>query len=446
LKKILAIALVLIMAVSLFACGDKKAADPTPTPPPAATPDATTPEAPPAAPPSDPGTEAPPPANPAPASENPLDAIGFYNPDFDYFAGPRYKIQYMSATTGILYETNNVIYRNWADVMNIDYGNLWASGGDNELFINNIGTFATQGVQGLLLDPDVTVYTRVAEVCDEYKLSWMPCMGPPRDMTDPTMPLLHPCTGFDHFELGVIQGERLVKYMKDEWADVPQEEICFISMDFSVAPPIHEREMGGKSVWLANGGTTDNYLVADAATGNMDMDTAYQLVNALVSTNGNFTHWLISGATDDLAAGAANAIDSLGLEDETCIVCVGGPGLYAQWDSGMTNSWRYVLATGNQLFGEPTMAALYAFMAGTATPDNIWPTWIDVNDHGLDGHTYAKYLLPVQWVDQSNYQQYLEWSDAYGLVNDYNYTVTGITRDSVPTRAEVPAYYNTPRA
>jgi ABC-type sugar transport system substrate-binding protein len=245
--------------------------------------------------------------------------------------------------------------------------------------------------------------------------------------------------------LGELQGERLVQYYKENWSDVPLSEVGFISIDFSVVPPIHERTVGAKTSWLAGGGSEDNFLVADCVTGNMDMDTANSLVSSLVSTNGQYTHWLIAGSVDDLALGAANALDSLGLDDVSCIVAVGGPGLYNQWDSGTENAFKFVLATGNQLFGEPTMGALYAFLSGTATPDNIWPSWVDVNDHGGDGHTYAKFLLPIYWVDHSNYKQYLEWSDAYGEVNDYNYEVTGITRDSFPARWTVPDYYHTPR-
>jgi len=456
-KKNLATILAVLMLITLFACGNNGSSDATTTPTAASTP---TPET---AATEEPASATTGKAAPTPGAENQstpatpdstqegtapsgdyLDEIGFYNPDFDYDSGTRYKVQYMSQTTGILYETNNNIYKQWAKQMNMEYGDMWNSNGDMELFINNISTFAAQGVNGFLFDPDITYYSRIAEVCDELGVAWMPCMGDPRDMTQDAMPLLHPYTGFDHYQLGEQQAEKLLDYKNSEWPDVPLDEVGFIALDFSAAPPIHNRVLGAKAVWEANGGNSDNFMVADTVTGNMDMDTAYQQVNALVSTNSQFTHWLVCGEADDLASGAASAIENLGLDNVSCIVCVGGPGLYAQWDAGIQNSWKFVLATGEQLFGEPTMGALYAFMAGLATPDTIWPSWLDINDHGGEGHSYAKLLLPTFWCTFDNYQAYLEWSDTYGNVNTYNYDIQGLTRDSFPSRAVVPASYGIP--
>lgn len=443
-KKIVAVTLALLMAVSLLACGAGEQSQSQA----GASPSSAAPSASPSP------SAASSPADAAPAAstgsgiiaDTPMDEIGFYDPEFDYFAGERYKVQYMSTTTGILYETNNGIYRNWAKLMNMEYGDMWCSNGDNDLFINAIGTFAEQGVDGLLLDPDLTIYPRIAEVCEEYKLQWMPCMGPPRDLNDPEMPLLHPTTGFDHYQMGVKQTEKLLDYAKNTWSDFDLNNTGFIALDYSVSQPIHDREVGAREAWLAAGGSEANYMVADTATGSLDMDTSYQKVNALISTSSHqYKYWLIAAHVDDLAQGAANAIDNLGLADVACVVAVGGPAAYAMWDKGQENAWKFVLATGNQLFGEPTMAALHAFMSGRATPDTIWPSWVDVNDHGGPNHSYAKLLLPQYWVDKDNYQAYLEWSDVYGYVDDYHYEVSGITRDSFPSRAEVPESYRIPK-
>ena len=36
---------------------------------------------------------------------------------------------------------------------------------------------------------------------------------------------------------------------------------------------------------------------------------------------------------------------------------------------------------------------------GWATPDTIWPSWINNHDHGAEGHTYASLRLPTGWLE-----------------------------------------------
>jgi ABC-type sugar transport system substrate-binding protein len=367
-KKTLAIVLALLMTMSLFACGQ------TPAPSPSASPSASAPVS------TTPST----PVNTGKTGDQPLDKVGFFDPNFDYSKGERYKVQYMVLATGILYEQFSDAFAHWATKMNIDYGGLWAAGNDNDVFINNISTFASQGVDGLLLDPDVTVYPRIVEILDELKISWMPCMGPPRDVTDPAAPLLHPCVGFDHYQFGVSMATKLVEYKNTVWPDVAMEDVGFIVVDYSLSPPLHDRARGAQDAWNQLTGLTDNYLVADTASGQLTMDTANNMVTATISANGQYTHWLVATLFDDLAQGAAAAIDSLGLTEVSCVVTVGGSALQQQLDAGQEDAWRFAMFTPQNIYAEPIIGALYAMMSGQATAETIWPSWVNANDHGRE--------------------------------------------------------------
>ena len=429
-RKALAIILVLLTSFSLFACGNGNGNGNQNQ---AESPGASAPA-------SSPAGNA---AEPADKVID-LDEIGFYDPDYDYFSGPKYKIQYMSLDTGILYETNYGIYGNWCRMMNMEYGEMWTANGDNDLFLNTLVTFANNGVDGFLFDPDTTVYARIKELCDENNVKFMTCMGPARDMSKANAPLIYPAVGFDFYELGAMQLDQLLKFKNESWSDVDLKDIGVIAITMSTMPPIHDRVLGGQAVWAAAGGNPDNFFIADCAVGQFNTDTAGQQTQAILQAQGTkYTHWLIQGNVDDLAMGAVAVIDNFGLDDVTCIVCVGGPGLYVQWDSGIQNCWKYALACGNQVFGEPSVGALYAFLRGWATPETIWPKWVDVNDHGEGSSNYAKFILPTQWVDHENYRNYLEWSDLYGGVDDYPYDVPGIKLDSFTSRGIVPDSYKT---
>jgi hypothetical protein len=432
-KKTLALILALLMTLSLFACGSTSTAKPS------AESSASPSDA--AATPSASASASTAPVSTGNTGSLPLDKVGFYDPSFDYSKGTKYKVQYMVLATGVLYEQFSAAFAHWCGLMNIDYGGLWAAGGDNDVYINNISTFASQGVQGLLLDPDITVYPRIVEVLNELKIAWMPCMGAPRDVTDPATPLLHPSVGFDHYKFGADMADKLIDYKNTAWPDVPMSEVGFISIDFSLSPPLHQREQGAEAIWKDKTKLDSNFYIVDMATGQMTMDNANNMVTATITSNSQYTHWLVAALYDDLAQGAAAAIDTLGLTDKSCVAAIGGTALQQQWDAGQEDAWRFAEFTPQNIYAEPIVGALYAFMSGQATPETIWPSWINAKDHGKATDTYASILLPSYWIDHDNYKKFLEWSDIYAGADAYKYDATGITRETYPARLDIPASY-----
>ena len=371
-----------------------------------------------------------------------MDKVGFYDPSYNYNQGKKYKIEYMITATSVLYDAFNASFKHWCSKMNIEYGGMWSAAGDNDAYINGISTFANQGCTGLLLDPDAAIYPRIAEILGQLKLAWMPCMGPPKTV-DKGSEMLHPFVGFDYEKFGVDMADKLYEYAQKTWPTVKTSDIGFISFDYSLMSALHARSAGAQKEWKKLTGSDSNFLVADTATGGqLTMDAASNLATSTISANGKYKYWLIAALFDDLAQGAATAVDTLGLSDKSCIVAIGGTGLQKQWDAGQQDAWKFAEITPQLIYGEPIVGALYAMMSGQATPDTLWPSWVDSHDHGGTGHTYATLLLPAYWLDHETYKKFYKWADVYCGSNEYpTYDATGITRDSYKARMDVPASY-----
>jgi ABC-type sugar transport system substrate-binding protein len=361
--------------------------------------------------------------------------VGFFDPSFNYKAGKKYKIQYMVSVTSPLYDMFSSAFAFWAGKMNIDYSPLWASGGDNDAFLNNMQTFIKQGVNGFLLDPDPATFPRITEIAKEGNVAWMSCMSPAQ--TDGKSPLTHPYVGFDQIWFGQQMALKLIDYMNTTWKDVDKSKIGYIAVDYSLAGVLHDRELGAIQVWKDKGYSADNFYVADTVTAGPTMDGANTTVTAILSAQTKYTHWLVSAMFDDAAMGASSALDSMGLTKNACVVTIGGTSLQRQWDAGNQDAWRFAMFTPQTIYAEPIIGALYAFMSGQATPENIWPSWI--NHANKDA--YARLLLPSYWMDHDNYKKLLGWSDVYAGSSEYKYDTTGITRSTFNARMDIPASY-----
>lgn len=431
-KKILAIVLAMLMVASLFACGGTS----TPS--------------------ASPSESVAPSASTAPASESPsaeptsnaaTGEIGMFDPNYDYSANQKYKVQYVVLATSILYEMFNAAFEHWATQMNIEYLGMQEYGGDKDAYLSNLPTLANN-VDGLLVDPDSQQYTRVAEVLNENGTPWMGCMAAPRNYEDPAMPLIHPFVGFDNYVVGTIMPAKLLEFKDELWPDVPLEEFGFITVDYSTAFPLHQREQGFKDTLTAlHPEVMENYFVADTAINMFDLDTSKQVVSAVLSQNPDIEYWLIWAEIDNMAQGAAVAIDTVGLTDNSAIVTFGGTALQMQWDAGNEDAWRAACYLPQTIYAEPIIGALYAFMSGQATAEDIWPNWVNVNDKGGADANYASRLLPYYWIEKDNYKQMIKWSDIYAGSNYYpDYPADGITRDTFSTSVPVPESYKTPKA
>ncbi len=429
-KKILAIALILALAFSLAACskGGSK---------------------------TDGGTNAPSGGGKAYPNCNEdgsinLDKIAHYDKDYDYTKNPKYKIAYLATENSALYQQSANAYEHWAPLYNCEWAGFLSANGDSDMFLTNLQNLIDQGVNGFILDPDTSIFPAVQELMSQYpEVKWMSQMAPPRDGEEGEgIPiggnLIHPYVGFDNVDAGRQQTYKLIEWKKENLPDVPWNEIGFVAMSFSVAPPLQERVIGAEEVWKAETGSTDNFFVADSSSTGLNLQGGIDAVGPIISTHGEYKHWLVMGLIDDLAQAAAAVIDQQGLTEGSCVVTFGGSGLQVQWDEGQFDSFRYALFTAQNLYAEPIIGAVYAYLNGWATPDTIWPSWVKWDDHGGEGHSYAQLRLPTVWLEQDTYKHYLEWTDMYAKADAYPYSQEGISLDDFSPFIEVPAEYKKP--
>jgi tetratricopeptide (TPR) repeat protein len=352
--------------------------------------------------------------------------IGYFDPNYDYTLGERYRVAYLSLFGDGYYVS---AYERWAEQMNMEFTSTSVDFG-SDLWLYLIEDYASQGYDGLIIDAYEDVYAIAAERCAELGIPWMPGLASPASM--------HPSFSYDNYAVGRQTAEKLIEYRNTNWPDVPWEQIALYSINLDGVISFNDFQRGVSDVYSEKVGLADNYLVSMDETYDFSADGALSLTLAAVSENGQYTHWLVAAPFDAYAEGAVNALEVLGLTDSACVASVGGAGAQLRWDAGQSGAWRYALYMSDTLSAEPTLGALYAFMSEQATPETLWPQWVNRSS----GDRYASLIAPSFWLDETNYQRYLAWTDVYSGTNNFpTYSRVGLARDSYPARAAVPDGY-----
>lgn len=318
-----------------------------------------------------------------------------------------------------LTQTFSDAFKMWAERANCSYVD-YSSNNDNDGYVNNIDVFKEQGYDGFIFDPDVTLYQRVAEVAGELDINWMPGMG---TFYDTDGKLAHPCVGFDNKQFGADMANWLIDYAKNNFKGFSPDAAGFISLDFSSVPQIHDRSTGEQEAWNSAfpGREKDFYIGDGVTTGQMTSDTGFNLTAGIMSSHPEIKFWLIGGCADDFSNGAERAVESMDKQDTTVVSTIGGTALISEWDTGDDPCWKSAVYTANALFTEPIFFGLYAMMNKDATPESLWPEWVNKSN----GEKYAAFLLPSQILTKDNYQEYLEFIDQYTGSDFYHYSYKG---------------------
>jgi len=410
-KKALATLLALLLVSALFACGSQDSAGSTSS-----------------------GTTSNVSASGAPnaSGQYPKEA-GWFDPNFDYTKYERYKVSYLVAGASPLWDAYANAYAHWAERLNINFTGMWTpSASSADEYLSGLQTFVDQGFDGVILDPDVSLYPRIVEILKDSGVQWVSGLGQARDYAG-TNVLYHPQIGWDNLQIGRDIALKLIEWKNETWPDVPWEKVGMIWLDFSLSPEIHQRQLGMEEIWARENPSfgvyeesieknPKNFWIADVATGNMDQITAQNLTTQILSNPGDIEVWLIGTAVDDYSVGVANCAEALHITDKVNTIAHGGISLPARWDSGIDDSWRAAYFSSQSIYTEPIICQLWAYMSGQATPDTIYPEWVNVNDKGdifdengnlVEEHFYATVKVPCHFLEKDTYKTYLEWTDLY---------------------------------
>ena len=482
-KKVLAIIIVLCMALTILAaCGDSGSSD---SPPPANT--------------ADGGGGGADGGGGASTAGGPKE-IGFYDRDYDYTQHERFRFNYLVSAASFYGDAWDLAFAAWADRLNMNYGGIWAPAeASNEAFLSGVETHADMGFKGLILDGDVELGPRVAEILANYDVIWMWGMSQARDPSKAYTingeyvhgPLLTPNVGFNNIMVGRTLAARLLDWKEEAYPDVPWEEVGFVATDFSIVPQLNQRQLGNKMEYaerLPQFGAYSpeqnvvprNFVVADAAAFGFDQAAGINLTTQIFSDPA-YSHikvWLVSGLVLDLALGASIAAENMGIQDFVCTTTFGGgEAVTSMWENGEPTAIRFSLETAAPVFVEAIINGLWAMLAGFATPDTLWPDWQIIWDKGdvyqtsgtdpnypnagvvefgadgnpivLESRGFASMILPMIWVDPDNLAAFGGWADLYEFgpnatdeERNYPQYPLGTDINLFNARGTVPAYFN----
>lgn len=378
-------------------------------------------------------TDTTPPASGAAASSE-MTKNGYYDPAVDYTKNNNYKVGYLILNSGILYDMFSKAFQAWADRMNVTY-DVFCADKDKEYYMSTCQSYCELGYDGLLLDPDSTMYPRLSEMLAEYNIPWMGCMAPAY-ADDGT--LLHPYVGFDNVQAGVAMAAYNTEYAKKTWPDAKPNEIGAVFIGWSTSPVLAQREEGYKKTFIeAYPDSEKNYFFCDGSIGDMTSQTSYNLVTPVLSANPDIKYWLISGFFDDYTDGAAGAAAAVSKADNTVCSTFGGSGLIKKWDTGENSCWKAAIYTDQRLYAMPIFCGLYAMMNGENTAEKLWPEWVN----NSKGDKYATVQLPTEVITQDTYREYMMWVANYTGIHQTDYDVKP---GSYTATVEVPASYNAP--
>ncbi len=416
-KKVLALLLALMLVFSLFACAAKPAEDDTSAAP--STEPSAAPSTAPSAAPEDstaPEDSAAPPeetasngywngpdwiVDPAP----PHGDAGWYTDDVDWFARDPYKIAFIYSQAFALTDMEGQSFKRWSERVNFEYAEFNGNQ-DNELFLNHMEVCASQGWEGMILQPDATIGVRVDELADELGIAWMPGVTP---IVDENNNLLQPMVTLGTKYQADLANDWLIDNYKTYWGDIELSGptmgyMCLTIASNPILKMVYDYSVSG--IEEAYPGV--NVYDGDCINFGVSADAGYQVVSATMAAHPEIEHWFITSALEDYSQGAAQAAAALNIEDKVLICSNGANILIPLFESNSNGkSWVAGIYYAQDIFCEPLVCGVIAMLDGRATPESLYPEW------KAPGATYANILCETKVVTKETYQDYLDYIDNY---------------------------------
>ena len=359
-KKLVAVILVMILALSLMACG-KDAADSGTSAPPASSPDAS-------------------PAGSPPPSAAVAPTVGTVDDDVDYFTRDPYKFVYAHYDNRSLEQEAWESFQMVAGRFNYEVSRM-SGDSDDETFLNNLQALIDRGgIDGLLVQAPNTIDRAVCDVLDSGDIPYIIMFSP---FYDDQNRCILPSSALNQYDTGYESMKFLIDIRENYWGAVDPSEIGLLTIDFSVVPVLHERAFGIDDAFkeaFPNNGDNMFYFDAYSAPTGTQMESGYDATTQIITANPGVKYWLICGTIEEFSQGAARAAESLGMESNILITAIGTTVFKEEWESGYHGSWVSTIAIYTPGHTTPGVLALIAFIEGRATPFTIWPQFLRPGD------------------------------------------------------------------
>lgn len=398
-KKILALVLVLVMALSLMACGEKsdgKDDDSNASTTPATSnndnentgnDDANTPN------------------NDGDNGGNTVSAssVGYVTDDVDHSARDTYKFVYCFTASSALTDSMMNAWAKMKDQYNFTVEEVTGEG-DSEAYVQNLEVVADCGdVDGFFIDCNPVIANRVIELLDEFKIPFV-CMFNP--MVNDDGAAIAPALALDQYQSGYDAVQYYCDNYKEYWGDIGNAKVGLLNLDWSTSEPLHDRCVGATDAFLKT--FPDGKVVdGDGVTvGNINSECGYDLASQLMSSNSDVEYWIVIGCVEDYTQGCARYIETTTFEDKCLLTTVGSTLLPTEWDSGYEGAWHSCYAIADMSYAGPAACGLIALVDGRATVETLWA------DRRADGDLATIWIADSMIMTHDNYAGFMQSVDA----------------------------------
>ena len=314
------------------------------------------------------------------------DAEGFYDPNYDYGANPRYKVCAFADATYTNLDKYDEAIAHWCEKMNLQYDGLIMAKSINEE--EDLAQIAQEYDGVIIVGSSNHKNASYAEILNNSDCAWMSCREM-RDYDTDGAPILRPVLSYG--DMGLTQ---LVSYMKtyieENLTDVDPSEIGIFYTAYTNLETVENLEQ----MFLAEiknqlpefWGDLESPIPEDWGslvrvemnTGTIDYSTEY-LYNKAIMENPQFKYWLFVPFIGSVNYDISDAIEANGLTETSAVFSRNDP--YETWQVNGYEVYKAVYNLPLILDVEPIVGALYAFMNGDAAPETIWGG--DENGYGV---------------------------------------------------------------
>lgn len=203
-----------------------------------------------------------------------------------------------------------------------------------------------------------------------------------------------PALELNAYVVGSTQGEWLAKYYNDNNLAADIEKTAYMVLTMNEVSSCVPRAEGAVDAFKKG---VPDFPEEKIIKANYDgtSDEAFDVVVATIAANPDIEKWVVTGANEEGAQGAARALEQSGLDKNACVV---GMGAYLAVDEFKKDYSCFKAATYYDPVEDGTIAATAAMKWYT---DGVVP----YSEYKKDGEEFGVYPFGAVMVDTTNYEE-----------------------------------------
>lgn len=212
--------------------------------------------------------------------------------------------------------------------------------------------------------PDQTMSQAVVDRCEE---AGVVVVAVDDGLIDDNGEKIAPWVGIAAYEIGYSAGEWMADYATEN--DLLEDSsVGLLYMTMQTVSSAVPRTEGEEDAWAEKVGDalSDRTFYADFDS---TQEGAYNSASALITGHPEIETWLVMVSSESGALGAGAALETSGLEKNSCVVSLGCDELVGQWEDGNYEVIRTAAYFSGKVIGREAMASIVEyFVNGTDIP------------------------------------------------------------------------------